>query len=287
MRTARYERWIERQSVFLRKVWLTRGGGFVASLFIILASIGYGVVRGGHLDPVIATFNNVRDFAGNLVGFRITGIAFVGQKNINREEILALAGISGTSALLFLDVSDARQRLMKDPRIADATIQKLYPDRLQITITERSAFALWQKGGRVSVIADDGSVLEPYVSRPFVELPLLVGTGAEKRGKEFMQLLDRYPEVRANVRASILIAERRWNLRLKNGLDIKLPETDIEQALERLVALDHDLKLTSRDIAVLDLRLPERVSVRLSDAAAQARDAAAKEKAKPKKGGNA
>ena len=78
------------------------------------------------------------------------------------------------------------------------------------------------------------------------------------------------------LRASILVAERRWNLRLKNGLDVRLPETNVAQALERLVALDREKKLLSRDITAVDLRLPDRVTVRLSDAAAQAREDALK-----------
>jgi cell division protein FtsQ len=284
-RGGRYERLIERHSAILRTLWLTRGGGFAASALIVTASIGYGVIKGGHLDPVVTSFIAMRDAAANTAGFRIAGVAFAGQKNVNREEILARAGISGTSSLLFFDVADARRRLMEDPRIADATILKLYPDRVQITIREREPFALWQKDKRVTVISGDGAVLEQYVSRSFVDLPFVVGKGADTQAKTFIALLDQYPDVRAKVRAAILIAERRWNLRLKNGLDVKLPETDVEEALERLVALDRDLKLTSRDITTLDLRLPDRVTVRMSDAVAQAREAAAKEKAKAKKGG--
>jgi cell division protein FtsQ len=284
-RGGRYERLIERYSAILRKLWLTRGGGFAASALIVTASIGYGVIKGGHLDPVVTSFIAMRDAAANAAGFRIAGVAFAGQKNVNREEILARAGISGTSSLLFFDVADARTRLMEDPRIADATILKLYPDRVQITIREREPFAMWQKDKRVTVISGDGAVLEQYVSRSFVDLPFVVGKGADTQAKTFIALLDQYPEVRSKVRAAILIAERRWNLRLKNGLDVKLPETDVEEALERLVALDRDLKLTSRDITTLDLRLPDRVTVRVSDAVAQAREAAAKEKAKQKKGG--
>jgi cell division protein FtsQ len=90
------------------------------------------------------------------------------------------------------------------------------------------------------------------------------------------------------VRASIFVGERRWNLRLMNGLDVRLPETDVTQALERLVSLDHEVKLISRDIVTIDLRLPDRVTVKLSPAAAQARAEALKEKQKAaKKGGNA
>ncbi len=264
-----------------------RGAGIAASALIVLASIAYGIVRGGHVGKLQAAFHDVGDVGANAAGFRIAGVSFLGQKNVNREEILARAGITGTSSLLLLDVAEARARLMTDPRIADATILKLYPDHLQITIHEREPFALWQKDGRVSVIAADGTVLEAYVAPEFVNLPLFVGAGAETRAKEFVNLLSRFPTLRAEVRASILIAERRWNLKLKNGIDVKLPESEVERALARFVALDKDGKLTSRDIVTIDIRQPDRVIAQLSDAAAQAREVANKDKLKPRKGGSA
>jgi len=102
----------------------------------------------------------------------------------------------------------------------------------------------------------------------------------------FLAILDRYPDIRAQLRASIMVADRRWNLRLKNGIDVRLPESNVEQALDRLVALDHEKKILSRDILAIDLRLSDRVTVRLSDAAAAAREEALKDK-KKKKGGEA
>jgi cell division protein FtsQ len=176
---------------------------------------------------------------------------------------------------------------MANPWIADAAILKLYPDRLQITVTERQAFALWQEDGRLSVIAADGTVLEPFVEDRYRSLPLVVGRGAERQAKDFLAVVDRHPDIRALVRASILVAQRRWNLRLSNGIDVRLPEGNVATALDRLVMLDREKKLLSRDIVAVDLRLPDRVSVRLSDAAAQARDDALKAKDKKKKGGDA
>jgi len=52
-----------------------------------------------------------------------------------------------------------------------------------------------------------------------------------------------------------------------------------------MAALDRDKRLISRDILAIDLRLPDRVTVRLSDAAAQAREEA--RKPPKKKGGDA
>jgi cell division protein FtsQ len=276
---------MDRWSSLVNARW-PRGIGTAGTVAVILASLAYGSVKGDHIPTVVVAFKDVRDAAANAAGFRIVSVALAGQHHISREDVLAAAGVTDTTSLLFLDVEQTRERLKSNPWIADATVLKLYPGELQIGIREREAFALWQKDGRVSVIADDGTVLEPYVAPRLIELPLVVGRGAETRAKEFLALLDRYPDLRASVRATVLVGERRWNLRLKNGVDVRLPEIDIAPALERLVVLDKEKNLTTRDIVAIDLRLPDRVTVRLSEAAAQARIDAAKDKAK-KKGGSA
>jgi cell division protein FtsQ len=266
---------------------LPSGIGIAGSVLLLAGALGYGVVKGQHLPDLITWFKDARDTAANSVGLRIAAISLTGSKEVSREEILTTAGVTGRASLLFLDADAARTRLMANPWIGDAAVLKLYPDRLQITVTERQAFAIWQKDGRVSVIAADGTVLEPFVERRYVGLPLVVGKGAERSAKDFLTVIDRYPDIRSQLRASILVAERRWNLRLANGIDVRLPETDVVAALDRLVALDRDKKLLSRDIAMVDLRLPDRVTVRLSDAAAQARDEALQANKKKKKGGDA
>ena len=199
----------------------------------------------------------------------------------------AIGGVNGRSSLLFLDAEAVRDKLKGNPWIADATVLKLYPGRLQIDIVERSAFALWQQDGRLSVIADDGAVLEPYVTRRFITLPLVVGKGAEIRARDFLTLLDRYPQVRSVTKAAIFVGQRRWNLRLKDGLDVRLPETNVGKALARLSTYDREDHLFSRDIVAIDMRLPDRLTVQLSDDAAKAREDLFKDKKPKKKAGEA
>ena len=281
----RFTQLMDRWSSLLNTRW-PRGVGVAGTVVVILASLAYGAVKGDHIPSIIAALKDARDGAGNAAGFRIVSVALAGQHHVSREEVLAAAGVSGSTSLLFLDVEQTRERLKTNPWIADATVLKLYPGELQIGIKEREAFALWQKDGQVSVIADDGTVLEPYVDPRLTRLPLVVGAGAAPRAKAFLALLDRYPELREQVRAAVLIGERRWNLRLRNGLDIRLPEADAAAALDRLVALERASKLTTRDIAAIDLRLPDRVTVRLAPAAAQSRlDATKDRKPAAKKAG--
>jgi cell division protein FtsQ len=273
--------------ILLLERYLPRRTGVALTVVMLLGSAGLGIVKGGHLDEFVVALSDTRNAIANSAGFRITTVAINGRKQLSQDEVLAIGGVNGRSSLLFLDAATVRDKLRTNPWIADATILKLYPGRLQIDITERSAFALWQQDGRLAVIADDGAVLEPYVSRRFVTLPLVVGKGAETRAKDFLALLDRYPQVRSVTKAAIFVGERRWNLRLKGGLDIRLPENDIGNALASLSKFDKEDRLFSRDIVAVDMRLPDRLTVQLSEDAAKARDELFKDRKSKKKAGDA
>lgn len=251
---------------------IPHGFGVAATVMFLFTSAGYGVVC-GDLGPVIAEeLKDLRDATANNFGFRITSISLAGQHQVTRDEIFTTVGVTARSSLLFLDAAVARTKLMSNPWIADAAVLKLYPGRLHIAITERKAFALWQKDRKIWVISEDGIVLESYKTSEFSALPLVVGAGAERKARELLALVDKYPAVQSQLYASVLVADRRWNLKLKNGMEILLPEIGVERALDTLVALDRDKKLFSRDIVAIDLRLPDRVTVKLSEEAFQMRE---------------
>jgi len=273
--------------ILLLERYLPNRTGVALTVLVLLGSTTLGVVKGGHVDELVGALSDARNALANSAGFRITTVAINGRKQLSQDEVLAIGGVNGRSSLLFLDAATVRDKLKANPWISDATILKLYPGRLQIDIVERSAFALWQQGGRLSVISDDGAVLEPYMSRRFVSLPLVVGKGADVRARDFLALLDRYPQVRSATKAAIFVGERRWNLRLKDGLYIRLPENDVGNALAVLSKLDKEERLFSRDITVVDMRLPDRLTVQLSEDAGKARDELFKDKKTKKKAGDA
>ena len=268
--------WIERH--------VPRRGGIAATVLLLLASAGFGIVKGGHVDEFTAALSDTRNAIANSLGFKITTVAINGRKQLSQDEVLAIGGVSGRSSLLFLDAAAVRDQLKANPWIADATVIKFYPGSLEIDIVERSAYALWQKDGKLSVIADDGAVLEPYLQRRFLSLPLVVGKGAETHARDFLALLARYPQVSNATKAAIYVGERRWNLRTRDGLDIRLPEHDVGNALATLSKLDQEDHLFSRDIVAIDMRLADRLTVQLSDDAAKAREDQIKKSAKKKPG---
>lgn len=277
LRTAR--RWLNAIIEFP----VPRGAGSAATAMLLLASASYGAVKGDHVADITAQVQDIANQAAIVAGFGITEVALTGTQEVSRDDILSLAGVNGRSSLLLLDAAKMRAGLLANPWIAEATVLKLYPSRLRIEIKERAAFALWQKAGLVSLISADGIVLEPHVPQRFAALPQLVGAGAEKSGRDFLNLLARYPDIADTVVSCVLVAERRWNLRLKGGIDVLLPERETERALTTLVDLNRTKKLLARDIVAVDLRLSDRIIVRQSDAAAAVREEAVKAAEKARK----
>jgi cell division protein FtsQ len=114
-------------------------------------------------------------------------------------------------------------------------------------------------------------VIDRLRDERFAHLMLVVGEGANAKVKDFAALLEKAGELRPRVRAGSLVAGRRWTVKLTNGIDVKLPEEGAGAALERLVKLQREHRLLERDIMMIDLRESDRVTVRLTAEAAEAR----------------
>jgi cell division protein FtsQ len=275
--------WLRRLSIRIANLHLSRFTGIAATLVLFAGTGLYGIQRGGHWGEVNGWLLSVGDQAANAVGLQAKAVRITGNRQLAHADILDLAGIGPATSVLFFDPDAARARLKANPWIADATVQKLYPDQLQVAVVEREPYALWQRDGRIVVIAADGAVVVDHLDSRFQAMPLVVGRGADTRVREIVDLIADRPELSRVVRAAVLVAERRWNLVLKNGIDVRLPDTQIEVALADLLKLDAEKKLMSRDVTMIDLRVPGRIAVRLSDEAFRAHEAAMRDRQKARR----
>jgi len=256
----------------------------VALTVAVLLGAGLlGAERGGQLDAVTAQYGGVGDWIACTLRLGVRMVTVSGATHMSERKILAIAGVDDKKSLPFFDVAQARARLEADPLIKQASVRKLYPNQIVIEIVERTPYAVWQKDGDVRAIAADGAPIDEVNDGRYADLPFVVGEGANGRVREFVALLDAMDELKPRVEAGVLVDQRRWNLRLKSGIDIKLPESDPEAAIAELLILQRQSRILEKDVLALDFRVPGRVFARLSEeaAAAWADGHAAKKGAQP------
>jgi len=258
---------------------LSRGTGTVAVSMTFAAFALAGFVASGRYDAFVAEQGRPLDIAARLMGFGVERVTISGISRMYEREVLAAAGIDWRSSVPFLDVADVREKLLRVPLIAQASVRKIYPNEIAITQVEREPAALWQKNGEISVIAADGTVIDAMRDDRYASLPLVVGEDANIKLPEYLALIASAGPLAERIKAGTYVSGRRWTLKL-DGVDVRLPETDPAAALARLVKYEREAGLLEKDIIAVDLRMPDRLVVRLTEEAAAARAEAQKAKKK-------
>ncbi len=250
------------------------GLGLSVALF---ATVGfYGVNENGQYAEFVRDYGHPSDMVARTLGFGVGSVTIAGQTDLSEQLILETAGVDPRQSLLFLDVAAMRKKLMALPLVKNASVRKLFPNRLVIEVTERQPYGLWQKDGVVSIVAADGAPIDVLRDPKFEKLPFVVGEGANLRLDEFIGLLDAAGGIRDRIGAGILVSQRRWTLKMKSGLEVMLPQVDPKAAVASLARLEQDGHILEKDAVSLDFRVPGKLYVRLSEEAAAAREAAQK-----------
>jgi cell division protein FtsQ len=258
-----------------------RPGVGIVALIMLFGAVGFaGLVQNGGYDRIVATEGEPWDILARAVGFDIAAVTITGQSRLNEKELLAASGVTARNSLPFLDANAVRERLIAVPLVKTARVMKLYPNRLVVAIEERQPHALWQRDGRVSVIAEDGVAIDELRDERYLGLPFVVGEGAQKRLPEFLQLLKGLEDLAQRVKAGVMVASRRWDIEMTNGVIVKLPEENPGFAIETLKRLQREARILDKDVMFIDLRTGDRAIVRLTEEAAAAREAALPHKIK-------
>jgi len=216
--------------------------------------------------------------AGNATGragFTVSGYQIVGLNHMDRrlidavvtDELRRAADEAGTSKppQALVNVVAIRDRLLRFGWVKDARVSRRLPDILVIDIVERTPAALWQSSGQLALIDSEGVVLDRVPVDKMPDLPLLIGPGANGQEEELDRLMAQVPTLKPQLASATWVGGRRWDLNFQSGETIALPEGEkaAGQALTRFAKLDKSSGLLGRGIVRFDLRIPDKMIVRL------------------------
>lgn len=213
---------------------------------------------GRQVDGVVAAAYQLTADAG----FAVDDVLVEGRGRTGRAEILAALRVRRGTPILAVDPQAARDRLQALPWINQATVERRLPRLLYIRLIEHEPLALWQLDGKLSVIDRSGHVIPGAAAKQFAHLPLVVGRGAPAQAASLLAMLEREPDLKPLVDAAVRVGGRRWNLHLKGGIDVRLPEANSAEAWSQLARIEREHGLLGRDVVAIDLRLPGRLVVR-------------------------
>ncbi len=202
------------------------------------------------------------------IGLKVDEVLVTGRDETSRKRLLEAVRLVRGAPILAFDPSEVRERVEALPWIKTATVQRLLPDTVVVRIIERQPLALWQHDGQYFLIDHNGTIIVDANLKRFSNLLVVVGKDAPRHAAELIQMLGTQPSLMPLVKAAVWVGERRWNLTLNNEIDVRMPEQNPEAAWAQLAEYQNKHQVLTRDVEVLDLRLPGRLIVRKTAAPA-------------------
>jgi cell division protein FtsQ len=198
------------------------------------------------------------------LGLVVTDIKVEGRETTDREMILAALGAGPGTPILAMSPRRAKEKLETLPWVRSAVVERRLPDTLYVRLVERKPLALWQHGGKLELIDHEGAVIPVTRLDRFAKLPLVVGEGAASHAAELLDMLASEPDLASRVTAAVRVGDRRWNLRIDNAIEVLLPADAPASAWAQLARLERSSAILKRDVQTVDVRLPDRLVLRVN-----------------------
>ncbi len=207
--------------------------------------------------------NRILQMTAN-AGFSIKEVNLHGRVNANSELILNLINTKENSPIFAFDTKSSSRFIKEISWVKDVKIRRKLPNTIDIYIKEKKPVAIWQLGKNKFVIDKDGNKLTAKNLDKFSDLPHVVGKDAAKSAKYIIDTVKAEPEIYKQIQSFININNRRWDIKLKNDVKVKLPKQDVELALAILAKMQKKENILSKRIKYIDMRQQDRIILKVT-----------------------
>ncbi|MCK0149372.1 cell division protein FtsQ/DivIB [Marivita sp. S6314] len=222
----------------------------------------------GNRQLIVDTYTELRSDVESRPEFMVNMMAVDGASDLVAEGVRELLPVDFPVSSFDLDLEAMRETVASLDPVKSARLYVRQGNVLQVDIVERVPVVLWRNDRGLQLLDDEGVLVGPaFLRADWPELPLIVGDGANVRVEEALDLMHAAAPLADRLRGFVRMGERRWDVVLDRDQRIMLPETGAIEALERVIAMDQAVDMLERDIVGIDLRLPARPTLRMTDGA--------------------
>ena len=263
-----------RVSYLLTRIWLRNSSRLSALIIIpmlvlvfILMSLNYKYNLQGLIKN---NFYNFSEFIALSPAFKVVDLSIISDSPPVVEKIKSNLALKFPISSLDINVVELKARIEGISLVRSASVRLTSNGLIEVIAVAREPIVMHRIGERLILLDEAGVEVDEVMSRSQrLDLPLLVGKGAEYKVKEALQLLIETQNLILRVRGLVRIGERRWDVILDRDQVIKLPEENPVIAMKKIISLHEGRSLFDRDIIYLDFRNTSRPILGLSDGATQ------------------
>ena len=198
-------------------------------------------------------------------GFIIKNIEIKGANRLNKKYILKIINAYKHVNIFSLNLEKIHQDIKKITWIKEGSVKIVYPDTIKIFLTEKEPIAILQNKDKNNLITKDGEIIfEKNINNLKYSLPIIIGKNANQNIYSILEILKINKDVADNIWSLTFVNERRWDIHFNQGLTIRLPSKNVQQAWVKFVSLHENFNILNLGLTEIDLRNSNQILGKIS-----------------------
>ena len=144
--------------------------------------------------------------------------------------------------------------LKKKNLIKKFIITKTSNNLITIKIEEKNIIGLLNIENNNYLIDEFNDIIETKITPNFFHLPVFIGKNSNKNASVILNLI-KESDINLNYLSFSFVDQRRWNINLKNGVKILLPETKVLDTLKLLNKVTSKYNILNGNFIEIDMRI--------------------------------
>ncbi len=144
--------------------------------------------------------------------------------------------------------------LNKKNLIKKFIITKTSNDLITIKIEEKNIIGLLNIENNNYLIDEFNNIIETKITPNLFHLPVFIGKNSNKNASVILDLI-KESNINLNYLSFSFVNQRRWNINLKNGVKILLPETKVLDTLKLLNRVASKYNILNGNFIEIDMRI--------------------------------
>ncbi len=222
------------------------------SVSVIFLSLSLCIYK--YFDNIYDFCNNILIVSSSYLGFNIENINIEGE----RDHIGDIPLKKGDN--IFIKSShNIKDDIMKNPWIKSVVVVKKLPNTINILIEKKKPIAIYQKNDNFFLVSKEGDIITSIKDKENYNFPIITGENSPKNIDNMLSIIDKFYVVKKKLNSLSFVRNRRWDLIVSSGIIVKLPEENIEHALEILSIILKEYNINRNTVKYIDLRIPENI----------------------------
>ena len=204
---------------------------------------------------IVGSINNI--YINDFKIEKINNINILGLDNIDKKNILKQLNDLNLQNIFFLNIKEIKNIIETNPLIERYEIVKKYPNSLDIKIKKTEFLSRINHNGETFLIGNNGKLLKKNYSNK--DLPYIFGKPKINEFLEFKKVIDKSNIQYQEIKSLYYFESKRWDIKLKNNIIIKLPKDIKKENLNIIVAFLNDKKF--QNFEILDARIINQIII--------------------------